>query len=369
MITRLYANNFRSLVAFEARFDSFGLLCGPNGAGKSSVFDALRVIRDLATDELETDDKRAIRYAEHTNWLDSKVVEFEVDIQADGRSFMYRLHIEQIAEAERPRVIFEEVTCHDMLVFKRDPTKGIAIQTVSSGSQEGFSLDERKVALGSIQAPDGSSLAVLQQELARVLIVRPNPLDMENESREESQRPDLHFRNLTSWFRHLSQEQEWSDHLRNAIQGVWPDFRSFRLVSTGLQAKRLQLRFDPNGSHEFGTLYIDQLSDGERMLVGLYMLQSALATGAAHTVLIDEPDNFVGLPELQPWVTSLMEVVGNDTQALVISHNPEILNLVGEQFGRYLWRDNHTSPTRIGPLRAVEGISVGEAVARGWAHA
>ena len=49
MITRLYANNFRCLVAFKAEFDSFGVLCGPNGAGKSSAFDALRLIRNLAT--------------------------------------------------------------------------------------------------------------------------------------------------------------------------------------------------------------------------------------------------------------------------------------------------------------------------------
>jgi|SRR5437588_9615323 len=49
MITRLYANNFRCLVAFETQFDSFGVLCGPNGAGKSSVFDVLDLIRNLAT--------------------------------------------------------------------------------------------------------------------------------------------------------------------------------------------------------------------------------------------------------------------------------------------------------------------------------
>ena len=49
MITRFYANNFRCLVAFKTEIDSFGVLCGPNGAGKSSVFDALRLIRNLAT--------------------------------------------------------------------------------------------------------------------------------------------------------------------------------------------------------------------------------------------------------------------------------------------------------------------------------
>ena len=48
MMTRLYANNFRCLVAFKAQFESFGVLCGPNGAGKSSVFDALALVRNLA---------------------------------------------------------------------------------------------------------------------------------------------------------------------------------------------------------------------------------------------------------------------------------------------------------------------------------
>jgi predicted ATPase len=94
-----------------------------------------------------------------------------------------------------------------------------------------------------------------------------------------------------------------------------------------------------------------------------------MATGAAHTVLIDEPDNFVGLPELQPWLVSLMELLGHDKQAILISHHPEILNTAGAQSCRFLWRDDHTSPTRMAPVRTVEGISLSEAVARGWAHA
>jgi predicted ATPase len=363
MITRLYANNYRCLVAFETTFDSFGVLCGPNGAGKSSVFDALRVICGLASGDVTTE--QAIGYLEHTNWLDSNVVEFELDLKAGGCDFRYSLQIEQVADNEKPRISQERATCDGKLMFERD-LKGVRF-TKATGTQTGFPLDWRQAALGSIQpASDRKEIQVLQQALGRMLILRPNPLCMEGESKEELPRPGLYLSNLTSWFRFLSQEQEWSDHLRTALQGVWPDFRSFRLVSTGLQAKALQLRFESKGSQEAGTLFVDQLSDGEKMLVGLYMMQSTLATGAAQTLLIDEPDNFVGLPELQPWVTSLMEIVGDDTQAILISHHPEILNTTGEQFGRYLWRDNHTSPTRIGPLRAVEGLSIGESIARGW---
>ena len=132
---------------------------------------------------------------------------------------------------------------------------------------------------------------------------------MERESKAEMNHPDLSMTNLTSWYRSLSQEQEWTDALRDALRGVWPDFRSFKLVDAGLNTKALQLRFEPKGSQPM-LLFFDQLSDGERALIGLYMVRAALETGVAKTVLIDEPDNFVGLPELQPWVLSMRGTAG-----------------------------------------------------------
>ena len=49
MLTRFYANNFRTLVAFDVRFDTMTVFCGANGTGKSTMFDAIRFVRDLAT--------------------------------------------------------------------------------------------------------------------------------------------------------------------------------------------------------------------------------------------------------------------------------------------------------------------------------
>jgi len=140
-------------------------------------------------------------------------------------------------------------------------------------------------------------------------------------------------------------------------------------VDVGLNTKALQLRFEGTKGRNATTVFFDQLSDGEKALIGLYMVRAALATGAARSVLIDEPDNYVGLPELQPWVLSLRELLDDYHQAILISHHPEILSSAGEEFGRYLWRDNHTSPTRIGPLKAPASLTPGEAVARGWIRA
>ena len=115
-------------------------------------------------------------------------------------------------------------------------------------------------------------------------------------------------------------------------------------------------------------LFFEQLSDGERMLIALYMLRAALKTGAARTVQIDEADNYVGLPELQPWLLSTRELLDEEHQLILISHHPEILTNSGEANGRYLWRDSHSSPTRIGPLKVPNGMTAGEAIARGWAR-
>ncbi len=367
MITRLYANNFRCLMAFKAEFDFFGLLCGPNGSGKSSVFDALRLIRNLATGDgvLGGDRDQDVPHLEFTNWQRSDVQEFELGATSEGHAFEYVIHIQQTTDSEKPRIVKERAVGDGKTLFERD-LKGVSIKR-TDGTQAGFfPLDWRQAALASIQ-PEGylSEVAKLQEAMAKLLILRPNPRGMERESKAESRRPDLYLTGLTSWYRSLSQDLDWTIALRDLLQDVWPDFKSLKLVDVGLNTKALQLRFGGSNGGS-GELFFDQLSDGEKALIGLYMVRAALATGAAQTVLIDEPDNFVGLPELQPWVLSLRELLDDKHQAILISHHPEILTSVGEANGRYLWRDNHSSPTRIGPLNVPEGMSPGEAIARGW---
>lgn len=367
MIHRLYAHNFRCLVAFEAKFDSFGVLCGPNGAGKSSVFDALRIIRDLATGDAVLGGTREedVPNLEFTNWQKSTIQEFELGVTADGHEFEYILHIEQKADFEKPRIIKEKAVCDQKCLFDRD-VDGVRFQK-QDGSQTGFPLDWRQAALASIQ-PRGSlkEIATLQEAIAKLLILRPNPRSMESESKSKAKQPDLYMNNLTSWYRSLSQDDDFRDALRDSLREVWPDFRSFKLEDVGMNTEALQLRFGDAKGNDGSALFFDQLSDGEKALVALYTVRAALATGAAQTVLIDEPDNFVGLPELQPWVLAMRELLDENHQAILISHHPEVLSSAGEDSGRYLWRDNHSSPTRIGPLNIPDGMTAGEALARGW---
>jgi len=211
----------------------------------------------------------------------------------------------------------ERASCDRRTLFERD-LKGVRFSKAGD-AQTGFPLDWRQAALASIQpAGDRREITILQDALSNLLILRPDPRAMEKESKSESKRPDLYLGNLTSWYRSLSLNQEWTDTLRDALREVWPDFKSFRLEDVGLNAKALQLRFEGSNGHKSGVLFFDALSDGEKALVGLYMVRAALATEAARTILIDEPDNYVGLPEFQPWVFSIRELLDENHQAIVI---------------------------------------------------
>ena len=146
MITRLYANNFRCLVAFETQFESFGVLCGPNGAGKSSVFDALALLRNLGSGDcfLGGEGDRDIADLDVTSWLGSTTQEFELGVTADGHFFEYRLHIEQVVRAKKPRIVKESATCDKRVLFERD-LDGVRIPK-PDGTQAVFPLDWRQAA-------------------------------------------------------------------------------------------------------------------------------------------------------------------------------------------------------------------------------
>ncbi|MCU0755102.1 MAG: AAA family ATPase [Xanthomonadales bacterium] len=369
MLTRIYAHNFRSLVGFEAKFEPFGVLCGPNGSGKSSVFDALQLIRDLGMGAatLGGDRPSDLPRLEFTQWISATTQDFELGLRIGGRNFEYAIQLEQKADFEKPRVLSEKASCDGRVLFERN-LEGVRFLR-TDGTSTGFPLDWRQAALPAFQ-PKGSIAALkdLQDALARLLILRPDPRAMERESRAEVQYPDRYLTGLISWYRTLSQDLEWSVALRDSLRMIWPDFRSFRLIDVGVNTKALQLRF-AGESGATCDLGFEQLSDGERALVALYMVREALASGAVSSVLIDEPDNFVGLPELQPWVLALRELLDDQHQALLITHHPEVLGTAGVESGHYFWRDGHTSPTRFGPLRIPEGLSPGEAIARGWVHA
>ena len=91
-----------------------------------------------------------------------------------------------------------------------------------------------------------------------------------------------------------------------------------------------------------------------------------IAKGA--TVLIDEPDNYVSLREIQPWLVAVTEAVEEgDGQVLLISHHPEIINQWAPGSGVQFVRDG-AGPVRVEKFRGdIDScLDPAELIARGW---
>ena len=101
------------------------------------------------------------------------------------------------------------------------------------------------------------------------------------------------------------------------------------------------------------------------MLYGLIHL----AEGQGYTLFLDEPDNYVALPEIQPWLMELADACGEKVpQAVISSHHPELIDYLGCDNGLLLQRGRSgvvtTHKPEAGELEG--GLKLSELIARGW---
>jgi len=191
-------------------------------------------------------------------------------------------------------------------------------------------------------------------------------------SEREETNPTESLSNFSSWYRHLTQERlseilEAHIQLREVLDG----FDSLKLDSEGGTFRSLKAlwRLESNGAgpKKTMTLGFDELSDGQRMLIVLYTMLHALS-GLDSTLCIDEPDNFLALPEIQPWLAALHErAEEHKLQALFISHHPEVINDLATRAGLVFSRSGG-GPVRVRPFSTSpdQGLTPADLVARGW---
>src|SRR5208337_1143119 len=116
----------------------------------------------------------------------------------------------------------------------------------------------------------------------------------------------------------------------------------------GLDVRVLQATMrSPNGKAV--ELPFSALSEGQRALIALYVLLNC-AVDKEGTLLIDEPDNFIALAEIQPWLMKLLDRVDEQSaQVILVSHHPELLDQLADQGGVPLDRPDG-GETRVLPF-------------------
>ncbi|MCP4756061.1 MAG: ATP-binding protein, partial [Proteobacteria bacterium] len=202
----------------------------------------------------------------------------------------------------------------------------------------------------------------------RIFIVSIQPNAMTSETEKESNRLNRDCTNFVSWYRYLSQEhQDKMFNLITQLRDTLPGFHAFKLEQAG-KHRILKVGFGSEDSNP-DPIYFDfeQLSDGQRVMIVLYTLLFGLKD-LGHPVFLDEPENYVSLPEIQPWLMELNDACGESLpQAVLISHHPELIDYFGAECGKWIERDP-LGPTRVKqlPKQIDRGLKLSEQIARGW---
>lgn len=126
--------------------------------------------------------------------------------------------------------------------------------------------------------------------------------------------------NLASWYQRLpAEEPEAVDAIKADMIEVIDGLKFFRLVPAGGTAKELVATLGAGGGRKTYDLSFDELSLGQRELFALHAIVH-YAARRARVLCFDEPDNFVALREIQPWLVKLSDAV--DESGTQLRHLP-----------------------------------------------
>ena len=152
--------------------------------------------------------------------------------------------------------------------------------------------------------------------------------------------------------------------LRAALEG----FNFLKLEEVGENLRSLVVEFEPARGVKLDVGF-NRLSDGQRCLICLYtILHFILNKG--NTVILDEPDNFISLREIQPWLNAVSDAIDHSHgQVLIISHHPELMNQWAPDYGVQFIREG------VGPVRlkkfegeSYKSLLPSDIMARGWGY-
>ncbi|NES24847.1 MAG: AAA family ATPase [Symploca sp. SIO3E6] len=366
MLKRIYIDNFRCLVNFELNFDSINLFLGANGTGKSTVFEVLQKLQAFISGDSKVEG--IFKSVDCTRWQTSQVQRFELEILGNEGCYKYELAVDH--HQDKCRVEYER------LWFDSQPLLKFELGEVqlyrddhSTGSQYSFDWSQSMIP-SLMPRSDNKKLTWFRERMARLIIVQIMPHLMVDESHQEERRLSSKMENYVSWYRYLSEDQGKVAELGNILRDVLDGFTSFKFERVSEQSWVLKLIFSTNINSNIMEYRLGELSDGQKTLVALYtMIHGTKAED--YTLCIDEPENFLALPEIQPWLIQLYDLCQEGKlQSLLISHHPELINyLLASPIGYWFERQSN-APVRVKPISTDiadnSGISVSELMARGW---
>ena len=373
MLTRIHIDNYKCLTNFDLRLDNLTLLAGANGCGKSAVFEVLDKLRAFARD---TRVENLFPADDLTRWTTKKDQHFELEFSTGGGVFLYKLDIEhktgrrQGAEVKSEHLLYDgkPVLSHSdrELRLYRDDGKGFTYPFGLFRSALATETDERLY----------SRLHRFRDLACRFQILSLAPSLIVSGSKAESDVLARDGANFAAWYRgQILNDPHQLRTVTERLSEVLPGFAGLKLSARTGDYRELLAMFSSESDGPSRSYRFDQLSDGQRALMVLYSLVFETtpdtgfpgdSPGTPRTLFLDEPDNYVTLPELQPWLAELEDGAGDTLpQVVLISHHPEAIDFLAHNTV-WLAREPE-SHTRIIEPKNDTGLRMSEVYARGWA--
>jgi AAA domain, putative AbiEii toxin, Type IV TA system len=366
MLKRIFADNFRALVNFEFRPGQISLLLGGNGSGKTSVFNVLGSLKDLIFLGLPASEVFSFT---RTRWETRDVQRFEMDIEGNDGTYRYALEIQHSENIPGKPFIRSENVTFDGAPLYRFSAGEVQLYHDNQVAGPVFPFRPDQSFLPNLDVPGAKQMARLAQFkelIALHWIIQPNPFVMARSSREDQFYLARDGGNFASFFSYLNSERpEARSELEGRLRDAIPDFLNFSFRRQG-DEKLLLASFASEEKKPFPYV-VAELSEGQRVLAILYAAICGLAHPEA-VLCFDEPDNFVALPEIQPWLQVLRDTLETrGGQAMIISHHPEVMDYLALDS---IWRfERPSGPVIVRPLEADASspLKLSELVARGAA--
>ena len=358
MIERIYLDNIRSFVNFEKKPGPLTNQHGDNGSGKTSLIDTLASLKYFLAGEPVGEKFPA---TSRTRWEERKAQKVELDVRGQEGLYRYQLVIEHDENSQDLPVRVERELLHYEDKLLVEFIAGNLRLFDDKGGGLNFDMQPTKSGVGAISpSRNARLLAGFRDFFKRMRGARPDPRAMT--ARIADRAPFIN-QNLSNFYdlylHHISKNPRAIFKALQALSQVLPGFNEL-FEEQGL----LQARFGHGA--ESRCFRFDELSDGQRALIALYVFRYVW-TNPGEILIIDEPDNYVSLREIQPWLTEITELAlaKNGPQVWLISHHPEVLNLLANEYGWRFFRDGN-GPTRVERFKSAPGLKPSETAARGW---
>lgn len=403
MLKRIYIDNFKCLVDFELSLDSINLFLGESGSGRSAVFEVLQKLQAFICGDQDVSE--IFQRSDCTRWRSNPTQTFELDIEGNEGIYRYKIIIKWnigeifpiILRRGSPYIQHEELRLDDELLLKTHfdkPEFAGNLQYVPGNqnnliydvlwlSESSNSLQTRKFQIipgkyfprESEEKPYTKYYKLLEtfrkenqkidrfiNRIDRLIVVQLIPsLISDDGNAEIARRLMPRAENYASWYRYISKARNKVHDLKETLSEI---LESFSDLSFG-KDDSLMLSFeDEKGKIDYR---FSELSDGEKALIVLYTL-IICTQGEDYTLCLDEPENFLSLPEIQPWLLQLDDFCGQGKlQALLISNHPESIDLLAPSIG-YWFEQPSKRPIRVKDIQEEQNyeLSLSELMARRW---